>query len=786
MVTKTTVKNKPAAPGKILSSLKDDKSYDYTVSEDGKTESMILLHSRMGIRIEFNLHKSALALWLSPQAGKNVNYKFRNFSCRDDHTSIFDKITFPELSAKKFVRCDYDPFHCILRFEGQTLHLASLLDKPVVLVWTEREEVVDFKGDKQDSIVRRSKNVFTVRHPDRGLFFDFVAALGKGETEFIHQPEVDTGRSTYARVVLQPGQLLVIGGELVKEKVESAVTAIAGKPMEVILDENEKKIAARLKPGAAVIKNNPEMQKLYDINKRHLLSVQDASGAIRAALKYVYYLIWTTDGSVTSTSMFQTGWQEFLKLWLEYLLANPTSQENPPHGRFFGQLANGRITKREEFGALCAVWPAFMYWGLTGDPRFVSGKHLKTLEDAVDWLERYCFDEEMGALGTYYLGGGSEDPFYGSNDFGWDAAVGCFMARACYAPHYDGRLIRRVYEFNMNLNQYNIYLMLSAASSGAKSAAYLEKAKRIEKFLLKLRETDAKAYYLVEGKGLVLVKNKEGYREGGLLAVQSQSPAFFMPDFPVLFLQRMRNFKPYAADSEKGQWACVFYGRLAGLDTEFVDEREIMQSLEASLPYHIRPSRYIPMPYTMVEVIGARDGEFHDIRPQAFSAGPFQAAVANLAVRTMPFGVAIRGTNYLAEYNHFEYLHGHLNIRYRGSGKIAQITLNGKPLEYTLQAPDARIKGGSNDVLVELSTAPPMKPLLVYSTVRLKEVECAGKTIRYRIYGYCQNVLVFKNLNGEIRVLDSKKRNAQISRKDAEQYSFIEFSGKGVFTVEVI
>lgn len=763
-------------------------SYGYTVSPDGKLESTILLHSRMGIRIEFNLHRNTLSLWLSPQAGTSVDYRDRNFSCRDDHTSIFDEISLPELRGKQFVSCDYDPFHSILNFKVQRLHLATLVDKPVVLLWAENEETVDFKCDKQDSLLKRTDTMFAVRHPDRGKVLDFAAAAGRGKGRFWHQPEVDEGRSTYARIVLSPKQPLVIGGELAKEQVPGLVGKLAGEAVSRLRAASEKKIAAKLQSGRVALRSGGDIQRLYDTNMRHLLSVQDASGAMRAALKYVYYLIWTTDAVVTAAGMLQTGWREFMRLYLEFTLANPTSQSAPPKGRFFGQLTNGRITKREEFGVLCAVWPAFLYWGLTGDRTFVSGKYLKVLEDAVTWLEDYTYDPEMGALGGYYFSGGAEDPFEGSGDFGWDAAVGRPMSRSVHGPQYEGKSILRSYEVGLNLDHYNMCLMLSTVTSGAKSKRYLARAKEIGEFLRDLRRRDAVAWYRLKGVNkLVLVrKDKQKSSHNGLLAVQGRYPAVFMPEYATLFINRMNSFVPLNQKTVVGLMPCRLYGRLAGLDTEFVDERGIVQTLEAGLKYHVEPSRFNPMPYTMVETLGAKDGEYHDIRPQAFSAGPFQAAVTNLSIRTMPFGIGVRGTNYLKELRHFEYLNGYVDVRYKGKGRIGRVLLNGRPLEFTLQVPDSRVRKGANRIDVQLVKQPATMPTLVFSTVRLHRITVRGGRPRYDIEGYCQNVLIFRDVPGSVVVTDSHGRTVETAAQRHGRHLFVEFWGQGRYEAAVV
>ncbi|MDZ7722587.1 MAG: hypothetical protein U5R06_07180 [candidate division KSB1 bacterium] len=597
-----------------------DPGYSKTQSPDGSIEAAVLMHSRMGIRIEMNLNKNRLDLWISPQAGKELSNRYRNFSCRDDHTNLFDKITFPELVNKRFLGCDYDPFHSVLHFQGQDMHIATLIDQPVVLVWFSQEEVIDFKSDKQDSLLEQSDQFLGVRHPDRGLVLDFYAGLG-GDAVFQHQPEVLLHRSIYARAVVQPDDFVVIGGELSKENVRQITSRLTKGNLNELLENSENKIAAAIQPGSLILNGLPRVQKLYEINKRHMLSVQDASGALRAALRYVYYLIWLTDGSVCATSMAQAGDPDFLRRWCEYFLANPTRQDTPPEGPFYGQLVNKKITKREEFGSLCAVWPSFMYWGLGGSDRFVTGENLQLLKNVVDWVERYCWDADMQAIGTYYLGGGSEDPFLGSNDYGYDAAVGSFMSRNMGYPRYKGKAILRAFEYGMNLNQYNMYLMLYSITSGDEAEEYLEKAKTVAQYLEKLDSMGITAYYRLKDRELVAVPsgNQRTGDNLALFAIQNRAPAYYMPNYPDKFMQRTTGYTPFNDKDLRHHYATQIYGRLQGLDTEFMNEEDIIKTIRATLPYHIKPSRYIPMPWSMVEYFGAEEGSFHDIRPQAFS-----------------------------------------------------------------------------------------------------------------------------------------------------------------------
>ena len=102
---------------------------------------------------------------------------------------------------------------------------------------------------------------------------------------------------------------------------------------------------------------------------------------------------------------------------------------------------------------------------------FLSGENLALLEDAMDWLERRCFDPSQGLFGRYYH---SESSLYGSRDYGWDNAVG--KPAQGRSPVFHGVTIRRSYDLYINLLSYSSYLMLSTAEQGEKAEAYRRKA----------------------------------------------------------------------------------------------------------------------------------------------------------------------------------------------------------------------------------------------------------------------------------------------------------------------
>jgi hypothetical protein len=236
-----------AAPAQVPpSDLADDTTPIFNASQFGVKypEKFVLMQNRMGIRIEYVIDRGRLQLWISPQAGKSMSYRDRNFSNRDDHSDVFERIVFPDLAAADFIACDYDPFHSVLRFKGQSLHIAQVYDQPVVLIWFEKDGVVDFKSAKEDHVVERTPRVFHVSHPDRGYVFDHVVLLGAGGGVLQHQHALDDGRPTYARAHLKAGQLIAIAAELQKEHIRAVASRVLSEGIDATLAANERKIAS--------------------------------------------------------------------------------------------------------------------------------------------------------------------------------------------------------------------------------------------------------------------------------------------------------------------------------------------------------------------------------------------------------------------------------------------------------------------------------------------------------------------------------------------------------------
>jgi len=246
-------------------------------------ETFVLMQNRRGLRIEYCVDRSRLQLWTSPLAGQSLDYRDRNWSNRDDHTAVFERILLPGLDLAHFRGADWDPFHSVLRFEGQTLHLSQVYHQPAVLLWLERAGVVDLKAAGGDRAVARDALGFVVHHLDRGRAFEYAAALGPGAGRFRHQLVLDEGRAIYARAEPAAGQVLVLAAGLEGEGAAETAREAATRPVSSTLEANEASIASDLATGRFRLKGRPEMQRLLELNRRFALCMQDEGGSATGA-----------------------------------------------------------------------------------------------------------------------------------------------------------------------------------------------------------------------------------------------------------------------------------------------------------------------------------------------------------------------------------------------------------------------------------------------------------------------------------------------------------------------
>jgi hypothetical protein len=743
--------------------------------------TLVLMHSHMGIRIEYDISAQHLNLWISPSPATSLDYHDRNFSNRDDHTSLFDRITLPGVTLDDFLNCDYDAFHSVLHLRNQTLHLASLYDRPVVLLWFEKPGLVDIKTDKSSRVLERSPHIFSIQQTDRGKDLAFVAAIAPGTGAFIHQLVLDESRSTYARAQLEAGQPLFLAGGLTGENIPALAQTLAALPLPEILQRNESLINEASSRGNIHLRNLPELQKLLDVNKRFLLSMQDPEGAQRDTAMSIYYLIWVRSGGMNYPPLAATGWVDPLRRWNRFELANPTVIENEePRGRMFGQLISGKINKWEEDGAYYAIFSAFSYWTQTGDKSYLSGENLALLEDAMDWLERHCFDPSQGLFGRYYH---SESSLYGSRDYGWDNAVG--KPAQGRPPVFHGVTIRRSYDLYINLLSYSSYLMLSAAEQSEKAEAYQRKA---EALAVKMQPWLDDRQDGLPAFGTLISKDFRPIPAGPYEQINPKDVADYewalsLPPFTPRPWEMDRihaSLFRHMQASPGGYFLAAYFSILTALDTDVTDEREIMALIDYAAKQSYPAGKFLPMPYAMKEMSDAIDGDpDHDIRPLSFTYGPWYGTMAAFGVRKLPFGIAVRPTRYLDRIEKYQYQGALIDISFEGDGPLESVTVNGQSLRNTLQIPENELHEDANTLCVRMGTPATPEPLLVASTVRLLAVTRTRRSVTYKIDTFGKNELIFRNLASPPKILDPDGKPVPFARHDQDGRTYIEFEGRG-------
>lgn len=764
-------------------SIEEDNPYTSTASQWGNKnpETFVFLHSPAGLRIEYNLDRQLLQLWINPLAGTSLNYRDRNFSNRDDHTDIFNKISLPNLNLSDYDHCDYDAFHSKIYFKnGQVLHIVPHYDHPAVILWFEKDDMVDLKASSSSILAHSDPYFFSVTEPTRGRAFTYCAAIGKGNGQFQHQLEIDKERSIYARANLKANQTLVIAGELSQENVSVWTKEIASLPINNLLTENESKISADLQTGKIVVKNNPDLQKLIDVNKRYALSVQDKKGLMRSAVQYIYYLLWLRDNGMNVNHFAYSGWAGPVQKSTPVLLANPNTTKTNPTAKFYGQLLSGPITKWEEDGAFYAIWSAFTEWTQTGNTEFVSGENLKTLEASMSWLEDYCYDEKQGLFGRYYY---CETPLQNSRDEGWDNANGSPSPK--WPAIYDKDSIVRAYDLYINLLNYSNYAMLATMTTGEKAKKYWGKAQILEKNIAAFFGKEALPSYgkLLTNTGKYKMAVPYGMDQTDYVWSMSLPP--FFPSYDTQFEAARLDLYKNLRNKPAGYFFAGYCSILRNMDTELYSEDSIMNAITYLIPQSVRAGKYLTMPYAMPEIVDVKDGNpFHDVRPITFSIGPFTAALSNLGVRRLPFGLAVRNTKYLSKIEKYDYQGSLINFEFIGGNSPTKVLVNNIPLKYTLQIPEKVLTRNTTVSISGITKG--VGPILISSTVKLVEVLEKGNTIIYTINAKGPNQLVFLNNTKDPIVTNPSGRNIPSQITKSTKATYLRFEGIGNFYITLI
>ncbi|MFW6032117.1 MAG: hypothetical protein ACOCTI_01925 [Phycisphaeraceae bacterium] len=741
--------------------------------------TLVLMHNPRGLRVEYRVDDGELELWWSPRAGESYEARDRDYSNRDDHLCVFRRIALPGLDLAEFAGCDYSAYHSVVRFAHQRLHIAVLPDEAAVMVWLERDGAVALASGRWDEPVRQEPGLLVVRHQDPSDAFEFVAAMGEGSGTMRHQRILAEGRSTYARAELAAGQVLVIGVGLAGEGIGDKAAELARRGAEACLERTEAALSPVLKTGRWSGGASEAMAVLRDETVRSLHSQIDDSGALRASIKAIYYLIWLRDGAFCYGYQAMAGWPHRLAEWCRFVLANPTEIDDPamPAGRMFGQLVNKRLGKAEEDGIYYAIWSVFTRWTQLGRKGRPDQAELDVLRECLAYVENYIYDAERGLFGSYFA---DETAMKGSRDQMWDNAVGKPQPHG--GAEHEGTPIVRLYDIYTNLLMHAALTMMASMTEGEVAATYEAKAAALWERLAPMFEALGEALpsygeYLLEDGARVM---GEPFGPARSVYVWALSLPIFAPvpgidGIRQRLLERLMRWPA-------GHWVNGICSVIASIDPWVYPEDRLIEAIEMIGGQALEPGAVMPMGGAMMEKYDAPQGNlYHDIRPQAFSQSAWLAACSSLGVRRLPWGLAVRPTRYYERLDDYAWQGGTVSVKFAEVEGLPRIVVNGERVAHTLQIPESLLSEGASEVAIEDGG---VHPLLLRSTARLETAGGEGGEATYEMAAYGPTELVFAERPDEVAV-SGEDGEIEVAREASDGLHFVRFSARGAVAVRV-
>lgn len=707
--------------------------------------TQIFLANPQALRVEYRLDDQSLRIWWSPRAGRSADCFDRNYSSRDAHLDVFGSVVIPGCGLAGFQGCDYDPYHCVLRFAAQTLHIAVRPDRAAVLLWGERPLAVDIAAARHDGPEAAPPGVFAVRHDDPQRSFVFAAASGGGG-RLRTSPRRLPAHPLYARFELDPGALLALAVGESDAPVAAQAAELAALPWAAHAAATEELLAPVVAAGRVASRAHPRLAALRDGLVRGLHSMIDESGAYRASLKPIYYLIWVRDGGFSFPFQAAAGWPHRLPEFARLLLENPTTVDEPglPRGRMFGQLVHRRLGKLEEDGLFYAVWTLFTLWTQRGSLEGVGEADWRLIDEALAWVEAVTWDAGRGLYGEHFA---DETPTCGHRDDLWDHAIGQptgWGGLSC--PQ--GRVVRN-YDVYFNVLMHSTYAMLAAMRGRPDLLRRPQELWPALAELLARRDRGVPAYgelLLEDGRRVV---DPYWGRANSCCVWGLTLPGFVpLPDWDAV---RAATLDAIIAKPEM-HFTNGVCAAIAAVDPWIYPEERALAVLQRIADETERPGRYLPMGGAMPEKLGAPEGDpYHDIRPQGFAMGSWLAAYASLGLRRLPYGLALRPTAVFDRISAYAWRGAVLDLHWGPRGRGLALEIDGRTIGGTLQIPQRPIAGPQAHAVRLVDAAEGI--LWLRSQVQLDEVAEAGgrRVYRFTAFGLSEIGLSAMPAGAELR-----------------------------------
>lgn len=740
----------------------------------------VILQNRCGNRLSMLVYEdhTELEFVYKPNAFRRKEFRARNFSNRDNSTTLFRSAAWPELGAPLVARWEYDPFLTRVHIAAPSgarncITVLNLADENCFAISADRPLLLTFAPHGAFSL---QNGLITEQFSDRGE--EIVSFIAFESFAHNRMRMLDDGR-----VVLQlvADDVLLVGGEENAYQVDRVVRALGRRPLQELITRNESVLAPVLASGR-VTTHDVHLQRVLDLNTRVIYSGIDEGGACFGALNRIYHLIWVRDGAMTTALAARAGNPAFLRLWAPFLLHNPSLVCRADGARMpeFLQMVGTHWTKSEDDGIFYAMLSLFTHYFTTGDDTLVRGDACKTVLAALDRFLQKTWDDARGMVISDTRG---ETSLLSSPYYGYDAVNGKLRVNTGPQSVEHTTLVRSASLYNQ-VNTYNTLRMACVLMAGhARVEHYAALAARIQ-------QTLASTFLAPDG---VLFADWVEYQDGTSAWLTFDDADYWEyawavslgPFFPVLPAQlasarmvkeRWPAIKPYGYCPWNTLSRMLHEYGMTSADYRAMIADELDEALLVTKKY--------PMAGALTEYWRHPDGW----RALPFSAGSLWHAVAGMLLHGLPQGLAVRASELVDRIEDFHYRCMRITAEAHGQGDhVASWELNRRSVPGTLQVPEQWLRPGHNVVRVQRGV-PPAQPRWYASDAILLNIALTGRTVRCEASSPtpCQIIMQHLATDVELRVTANSGTDLTIERAalPGTPFTLVTVPCQGDFTLE--
>ena len=752
------------------------------VLEEG--ENNIILQNRCGNRMTlmFNPTVTDLEFVYKPNAMRRKEFWARNFSNRDNQTLLFTSFSMPDIRSTD-VTYEYDPFvtRIIVKAPSgakNTIVALNIADENAFVLSARSPLLLAFKPHSKFEV---SNGLLTEKFTERGE--DIVS--------FIKFPGFEQNRfriladGTYILQVLE-NDVIIIGGEENMYQVNRVCSKHEGLNLKEQIARNEEVIKPEL-ANSTIFCQNPDFKKVLDINKRILLSMFDEGGATFGALSRCYFLVWTRDGSMSSSLMARGGFPAFVSDWTKLALSSPSivRKDDGTEVPEFGQTLGTRWGKSEDDGIFYAALSLFSMVQTTGNKEVLYSNGFEILLESIDRYIEKTWDNNRKMFGSDTRG---ETTLQSSPYFGYDVVNGEMYHNFLKD---DVNITSLVYSYSLyqQVNSYNLMLMAKVllASNTAldknRSERYAALAKEVQNTIkTKFKKSNGTLYAGFE-----------------LFANGSEKWISFGPEsdyWEQTWANTLGPYYPYpaaqllSAKEIKNDWAkyrnygyCP-WNTLSGYLYEYgMSSNDYEKMLSEQIKDALTLTKKFPMKGAVTEY----QEEVNGWRALPFQIGALYQTVTSHIIKNMPMGIGVRASMFVDSIQNYNFKLAVISATQTGKGDVVKsFKINGKEIKHTLQIPSNILRNGQNSIEVVRDKASDQFRLYS-STAELRSCTTNATDILYEFNNPILTQLVFENA-GKIKSFtftDKDGKEIAHTKSKIADKMLIELDTKGDFNLVV-